>query len=130
MGSLERLLFTKLGLALRRRREPTHDEVELDRHRLFGPERAVIVKHGDSFLRRDVSRSPAVAGCLHELGDRACRVGVPPRWKSLLVHLEDQLPVVDLPDLLGQRVSAQGANGIQTAALGVSRLFGAPPTMR
>ena len=48
------------GLALAQRRvglghldEPAQDEVELDRHRLLAPQRAVVVEHRHALLDRD-----------------------------------------------------------------------------
>ena len=45
----ERFLVLPLGMLRRERLHAVGHEVKLDRHRLFAPERAVVVIHGDAF---------------------------------------------------------------------------------
>ena len=73
------------GLALAQRRvrlghlhEPAQDEVELDRHRLLAPERAVVVEHRQAVLDPHRLRPVLAADPCDELHDRPLRRTIPP----------------------------------------------------
>jgi hypothetical protein len=86
VGRLPGLLVAQRRVGLGHLREPPEDEVELDRHRLLAPQRAVVVEGGDPLLGREVVR--AVTG--HpgdELSDRpAGRRVVPGRQRFVGLH--------------------------------------------
>jgi hypothetical protein len=53
VGSLPGLLVALGRIALGHLRQPTQEEVELDRHRLLTPPGAVVVEDGDPLLDPD-----------------------------------------------------------------------------
>ena len=59
VGGLPRLALAQLRVRLRHLDEAAKDEVELDRHRLLAPQRAVVVEHRDPLLDRHGCRSVA-----------------------------------------------------------------------
>ena len=75
---LERLALLQLGLVLRHRHEAPQDEVELDRHWLLTPQRAVVVEGGDPLGRRHVAAAALIRDARDEVDDRPLRRSVVP----------------------------------------------------
>src|SRR5262245_34683187 len=61
--------------------DPIEREDQLERHRLLGPERAVVVEGGDALACRYEVGSAFSGDAADELHDRAPRRTVVPRWE-------------------------------------------------
>jgi hypothetical protein len=72
------LALTQCGFGLGHRREPAEDEVELDRHRLLAPQRAVVVEHGEAILDRHGLGAVLTADARDERDDRLLRRTIAP----------------------------------------------------
>jgi hypothetical protein len=68
--SLPWLPFSQLRPLGHHLRQAPQDEVELDRHRLLAPQRAVVVEHRNPFLWWQSRRSVRTACTGHEVHDR------------------------------------------------------------
>jgi len=85
-GGLPRLTVAQLRLSRGHLDEAAEDEVELDRHGLLAPQRAVVVEHRDPFLDRHGDRSVLSARAPDEVADRLFGWGVTPSREQLLGH--------------------------------------------
>jgi len=83
----ERFLLLPLGMLRRKRLDAVEDEEGLEIHRLFRPQRAVVVEDGDAFGGRNQVGS--LGGYFRDEGDdRLLRRGVVPRRQRILSMLE------------------------------------------
>jgi hypothetical protein len=78
VGGLPRLALPQSGVGLGHLQESAQDEVKLDRHRLFTPQRAVVVEHRQAILDRHRLSPVAAADAWDELHDRPLHRAVPP----------------------------------------------------
>ena len=79
---LERLLVLPFRVLRRQRLDAVEGERELEIHRLLGPQRAVVVEHGDAFGGRHEIRSGVLGDAPDEIDDRfLCRAVVPRRQR-------------------------------------------------
>jgi hypothetical protein len=87
VGGLPGLALAQPGICLSHLDEPAQDEVELDRHRLLTPQRAVVVEHGQAILDGN-RRRPVLAGrASDERADRLLgRTVAPARQRSRDAH--------------------------------------------
>ncbi len=82
-GGRERVRRLPLGVLRRKRPHAVERERELDVHRLFGPERPVVVEDGDPFGGRDERRGAGLRDALDEGDDGLPRGGVVPRGERV-----------------------------------------------
>ena len=84
VGCFPGLSVAQLGISPGHLREAAEDEIELDRHRLLAPQRAVVVEYGDALFKRHVACS-----VLDELDDGPLAVAVVPEGERIF-RLSDQ----------------------------------------
>ena len=79
----ERFLGLPLGMLRRERLHAVEREVELHRHRLLAPERAVVVERGDALGDRHEVRRAFLRHLLDEVDDGLLGLAVVPRWERV-----------------------------------------------
>ena len=80
---LERLLRLPFGVLRRERLDAVESERDLEVHRLLGPQRAVVVEHGDPLRGRHEILACRVRRRLDEVEDARLDRTFVPRWKRL-----------------------------------------------
>ena len=82
-NALERLLLSPLRVLRRERFHPIERERDLHVDGLLGPERPVVVEHGDALRRRHEIGSALARHALDELDDRPLRSALVPRREGV-----------------------------------------------
>jgi hypothetical protein len=79
----ERLLVLPFGVLGHESLHSVDREEKLEIHRLLGPQRAVVVEHGDALFGRNELLARLVRDCLHECDDARLRRAFVPGRKRL-----------------------------------------------